>query len=160
MAIRTPSSMPFDAKFLLFYNNIMSKHLTINGQAYASVEEMPSAARKQYEEAMQMLASKTSEAVRDATDLNLTTVNSRPDGHTSKTYTAVTSTRFKVNGKEYDHWEDIPLIARAAMEGAGMGPHRSAQADVQKTQDSTPPGVTMRPGTLIVLLVIAAVAGH
>jgi hypothetical protein len=150
-----------------FYNKIMSKHITINGQTYASVEEMPPGVRKQYEEAMRLLAS---EATGDAGDVNLTTTGNSSGGHTSKTYRTVTSTRFKVNGKEYDRWEDIPLAVRTAMEVAGMGPHHQAQGVVPKRQDdrvaaelakydSKSGGVTMSVGALIVLLTIAVAGG-
>lgn len=102
----------------------VSCHITINGQAYASVNDMPPAVRRQYESAMQMLHENGGRPANIGTDsdVNITTrVGAGPMHHTRITTVKSTARRIVVNGIEYTRWQDVPSGARAAFQDAGVG---------------------------------------
>jgi hypothetical protein len=174
---------PFPPPSLLTYNDqTMSEHITIDGQTYASVDQMPPQVRRKYEAAMQMLA-KNANAAATAGDPETNvdvTVQSGGDqpGAAFKTVTKMTTRRIVINGKEYHRLEDIPPAARATLHAAGINaagdsglmigaaPTRRAightsdrstiGADLPTASSTT---VTLGLGTLIVLLLMAVAAG-
>jgi hypothetical protein len=155
----------------------MVKHITINGQTYASVEDMPPEIRQQYEAAMQILATNAPAGIGKVStgDVSISSEGSDPAHHIFKTVTKVTSSRFVVNGKEYSHWDDVPPEARAALETAGVGArplatgtHHSLPANLSQIQSgcliepaslNSSSSVTVGLGTLAVLLLAAILAG-
>jgi hypothetical protein len=153
----------------------MANHITINGQTYFSVEQMPADVRQQYEAAMRLLpqnAGEFADAVAGG-DVNISTTGSDPAGHrTFKTVTKMTSHRILVNGKEFARWEDVPAEARGAFHSAaGVNPKlplasgakvvtgttRVANAyQLNYTSSST---ISLSLSTLIVLLILVLLLG-
>jgi hypothetical protein len=150
----------------------MSNHITINGQTYASVDQMPSEIRRQYEAAMQKFAADVGVPVSAAdSEVTISTQDRDPTHHVSR----VDVRRFMVNGKEYHDLKDVPAEARAAFQEAGLGDPAAApvaanfrQTDISRTpayrplHDAAfdpPSGITMRLPTLAVLLLVAVLAG-
>ncbi|HXE55400.1 MAG TPA: hypothetical protein VN541_20415 [Tepidisphaeraceae bacterium] len=165
----------------------MSNHITINGQTFASVEEMPPDVRRQYESAMQLLA-RNAAAAGDGSDadVNISTDNSDPTHRSFKTVTRMTSSRIIVNGKEYHHLEDVPAQIRAAFRDAALTEARGQQdatlspasalpsprspnptqisrtpagGSLQDTTFDSSSSVTLRRITLLVLLLLTFLAG-
>ena len=160
----------------------MSNHITINGQTYASVEEMPPEIRRQYESAIQMLGRNALRAAGSSdTDVTITSDNGDPALASFKTVTRIKTRRINLNGKDYHRLEDIPADVRAAMGDAAFaeafGLHDGAEqpnagnvdlANINRmsggrslrglTSDSMT-SVTMSRSTLIVLLVVVLLVG-
>lgn len=117
----------------------MANHITVNGHAYSSVDEMPSDVRLQYEAAMQLL-SKNSGVLADHApgNISISTTGNDPAHHTFKVVTQTTASRIVVNGKEYARWENVPPEARAAFQSAGVNPFVPFAAGNERLADATP----------------------
>jgi hypothetical protein len=113
----------------------MSTHITINGQTYNSIQEMPPDIRRQYETAMQLLAKNAPNlAGARPGDVNISTTTD-PGHHAFKTFTTMTSSRIVINGQEYSRWEDVPLTARALFKTAFASAHMSLPPDSKQFGD-------------------------
>ena len=160
----------------------MSNHITINGQTYASVDEMPPEIRRQYESALQMLGRNALRAAGSSdTDVTVTSDNGDPALASFKTVTRIKTRRITLNGKDYHRLEDIPADVRAAMGDAAIAEAFGLQDDAQQSRAGNAhltnigrrPGgrslqglvsdsmtsVTLSRNTLIVLLVLVLLAG-
>lgn len=153
----------------------MKARITINGQTYSSVEEMPPDVRRQYEFAMGALADEDANGIPDILEgkdvpLNTATAGLLKSGIVSN----VTTSRVTVNGQEYSQWEDVPAAIRDVIEKAGVGLHgkpaleMSAPAAAGATSANVPlhavpaaAGGGMKIGLvwLILLLLVAVLAG-
>ena len=84
--------------------------ISVNGQSYNSLEEMPPDVRKQYEEVMSKLADADHNGIPDI-------LEGKPDP-TVKTVVTTTQQRFMVNGQEFTSLADIPQALRHLIESA------------------------------------------
>jgi len=87
--------------------------ITINGREYNSVEEMPADIRKQYQEAMSMLADKDGSGVPDIFERGDVSMSS--DGQRKVVTSVKTESRFVINGREYDRSDDVPPELQALL---------------------------------------------
>ena len=154
----------------------MSNHITINGQTFASVEEMPPELRREYDLAMQMLARNSGgPGGKQDGDVSISTESSDPAHHSVKTVARMTTQRIIVNGREYHDLSDVPAAARAALHEAGLGaaaprsvapgsgpigtsrtPARGSLQDLTLDSSTT---ITIRPSTLVILILCGLLAG-
>src|SRR5690348_10791800 len=127
----------------------MSSKITVNGQTYESVEQMPPDARRAYEQAMSMLADRNGNGVPDILEGEggNTTINTS-SGKPIVTK-VVTSSRFVVNGHQFDRWEDIPPQMKTMLSNASVQP--GSRAVPGRTLTPEPGGITIRITTSTVL---------
>jgi hypothetical protein len=151
----------------------MAHHITINGQTFSSVDDMPPDIRRQYDAAMQFLSKTAGAAPLDQPGHDISISSRADDGthHTFKTVTKMTTSRFVVNGKEYDRWEDVPLALRAIFKSAGVGPQFPPANDARQFADpkqiadkyqlnyNASSNLSFSLTTLIILLVITLLVG-
>lgn len=150
----------------------MANHITINGQTYASVDQMPPDVRRQYEAAMQLLSNNAAAfADPSAGDVSISTTGSDPANYSSKTVTKMSSRRILFNGQEYARWEDVPPEGRAAFQSAGVNGRTSFAAGGRRVADarqitgrrqpnSTPSsGTSLSLITLTILLLLVLLLG-
>lgn len=105
----------------------MANHITVNGQTYTSVDEMPFDVRRQYEAAMQLLSRNTGAPGSGAKrNINISATGSDPSHRVLKVVTQTKASRIVVDGKEYG-WEDVPPELRAALQSAGVAPLKPAR---------------------------------
>lgn len=104
-----------------------SNRIVIDGKIYNSVDEMPADVRAKYEQAMRSLRDSNQNGVPDNMDnVNVANIfkdqngNGIPDifENPSSTHVTTNTTKFVVNGREYDNLEDLPADARAKYEKA------------------------------------------
>jgi hypothetical protein len=151
----------------------VASQITINGQTYSSVEQMPADVRRQYDAAMQLL-SKKPDLLSDASpgDVSISTTGGGDLAHpTFKTVTQMTTSRIVINGKEYARWDDVPAEARAAFQSAGVQPElhrapgarrvadRAAIANAHQLNYSSSSRISLSLTTLIILLIIILLLG-
>jgi hypothetical protein len=96
----------------------MSTKITVNGQTYSSIEEMPPDVRAKYDRAMAAMADRDNNGIPDVLE------HPAPLGQRNIGVVR-TNTRIVVNGKEYENLEDVPLamrnlIGNALHERSGM----------------------------------------
>jgi hypothetical protein len=144
--------------------------ITINGQTYSHIEQMPPEVRRQYEAAMGMLADKDRNGIPDI--LEGKDAPPPPDGGNPATRNFVAkfeTTRIRVNGQEYSRWEDVPQAVRDSIEKA-----RAASGPMEIFQTAAPTArraaIPTRPAPaddglriglpwLVLLLLVAVLAG-
>ena len=149
---------------------VVRTRITINGQSFGSVEEMPAEVRRQYESAMGLLADKDGNGIPDVLEgKEVVAITESGDSMKSNIVTNVTTTRLVVNGQEYARWEDVPAAIREAIEnarGGGPGsvalqPSATPSAPVNRSPRPIPDdgGIKIGLGWVILLIIAAVVAG-
>jgi hypothetical protein len=97
--------------------------ITVNGQTYSSVEEMPPEVRRQYQFAMGLLADKDGNGIPDVLEGKDLPVGAESGDAINTNFVArLATTTIKVNGQEYSRWEDVPASIRDAIEKARAAP--------------------------------------
>ena len=110
--------------------------ITIDGQTYGSVEEMPPDARRRYQDAMRQFD-------RDGNGVPDVLEGAPADPNVIASVT--TSERIIVNGREYGSWNEVPPELRAVLRpGASKGSLGS---------------IHFTGGAMVVLLIAAALIG-
>jgi len=148
----------------------VANHITINGQTYSSVGDMPPDVRRQYEAAMQLVAKNGAAASAAAGDVSINTTGGDPMAPLSKTLTEISARRIVVNGKEYDRWEDVPQEARAAFQAVGVNPQmpfaRAARRAANASQianayqlNSSSFRISISPATLVIVVIFILLIG-
>jgi hypothetical protein len=95
--------------------------ITVNGQEYSSIDQMPPEVRQEYERAMSFLADHHGDGIPDllehARKANVGAATSTPAiADKSKSFsTVIQSTRYVVNGRQYDRLEDVPAHLQKAI---------------------------------------------
>jgi hypothetical protein len=96
----------------------MQTRITVNGVEYRSVDEMPADVRRQYEQAMSMLADRDRNGVPDILEGR----SQLPAGARPKTTEVVTSVsnvfEIDIDGKRYTRLEDVPRELRDVIDRA------------------------------------------
>jgi hypothetical protein len=109
----------------------VNTRITVNGQTYSSVEQMPPDVRRQYEMAMGFLADKDGNGIPDILEGKDVPVTNQAGHVTDSVVTKVATSRIIVNGKEYANLEDVPATIRAAIEKARASPEARAALETQ-----------------------------
>ena len=140
----------------------MHTHITINGQTYPSIDQMPPDVRQQYESAMKLISENTHILAHAAPgNVTISTTGSDPAHHTVRTFTTMSTNRIVVNGKEYSSLEDVPLMARAALKSAGLGSQMPRASGAPQIPDgyqlnyNASPMISFSRATLAMLLIFA-----
>jgi hypothetical protein len=141
--------------------------ITVNGQTYSSIEEMPPEVRRQYEFAMGLLADKDGNGIPDVLEGRDVPVQADSGNLINSSFvTKVMASTIKVNGQEYSRWEDVPSTIRDAIEKARAAPQGKAglETRVPTPQRASIPGrpVPASEGLRIglpwlILLILAAI---
>lgn len=132
----------------------METRITVNGVEYRSVDEMPPDVRQQYDRAMKILADRDGNGVPDIRQGKAPSGQASDAGDVKNVVTTVTRTsRYFINGREYQRLEDIPADLRAMLGRAGAKPR--IDPDTSARSDSA---ITLRLSwsTLFALLAAAA----
>jgi hypothetical protein len=82
----------------------VSKKITINGQQYNSIDEMPPEVRALYEQSMSILADRNGNGIPDIMEGGNVKITG---GENFKMISAV-SRKITVNGESYENFEDLP----------------------------------------------------
>jgi len=156
----------------------MHTRITVNGKDYASVEEMPADARRQYERAMSMLADRDGNGVPDLLEGGASVLSqSFADDGRAFVSTEVTRSKIVVNGQEYARLEEVPPEVREMIRaatgsvevrsasrrdfapGVGSAPvTRTVRRFGQPRDDDRGGGITIRlTWSTLVLFLIAAI---
>ena len=102
-----------------------SKRIVVDGKTYNSVDEMPSDVRAKYEQALRSFKDTDQDGFPDImNNMKAANILKDQDGNgvpdifenSSSTFVTTNSTKFVVNGREYDNVEDLPADARAKYE--------------------------------------------
>jgi hypothetical protein len=159
-------SVPVDTlEFAVKEVHPMARHITINGQTYFSIDDMPADVRRQYEAAMQLISKNRGAPADDsAGDISISTGgDGSPLGFQS--VTNVTSRRIVINGREFARWEDVPAEVQAAFQSAGANPQMPFAPRAMPVADAAAapmsPRRIMQLGAkwLVVIVLWAAIAG-
>jgi hypothetical protein len=148
----------------------MTTRITVNGQTYSGVEQMPPDVRREYELAMGMLADKDGNGVPDVLEgkeLPATAENgSRLKPHIVAKFT---TSRLLVNGKKYQSWEQVPDAIRNALPQVRAAPGARSEIDTRIISTSganfpdrqlgSDEGIRISLPWLILLLLAAVVGG-
>jgi hypothetical protein len=155
----------------------MSTHITINGQTYNSIQDLPPDIRRQYEAAMQLLSKNSGLPIDPKAGDVLISTTADPGHHAFKTFSTMTTSRIVINGKEYSRWEDVPFASRALFKTAFASAHMplppdpNSLAGPNQTMDpkqianqyqlnyNSSSGITFSLTTLIFLLIITLLIG-
>ena len=127
----------------------METRIVINGREYRSVDEMPVDVRRQYERAMATLADRDGNGVPDVFEGKARPPQS-PDGRVT---ILQRSSRYVVNGREYDRLEDVPAEVRAVLQTK----HSSAALPPTRTPTDGG-GITIHLSWSTLLALLAAAA--
>ena len=143
--------------------------ISVNGQTYSSVEQMPPDVRRQYETAMNLLADKDGNGIPDILEGKALPSTSQTGGTITPILTNTTVSRVVVNGKEYSSWDEIPADLRQAFEKARASGNATTNTNVLVTQQSsltsqpfsitTAGGIRLSLPALFILLLAAVVCG-
>ena len=142
------------------------KTITINGQTYNSVEDMPPKVREQYDRAMAMLPDENHNGVPDILEQPAAGKEGAVVSHITQ------SSKFIINGQEYNSLEDVPpqfrqmiaattsTMSATSSDAESHPPAFRALATLQ-TENGKPGGITIRLtwpmiAALIVTLLLAA----
>jgi hypothetical protein len=134
--------------------------ITIDGQTYNSLNEVPAEIRKKYEQALNLLADRNNNGIPDV-------LEGKADA--GKAVVVESIRRFVVNGRQYDRFEDLPPDVRQAMAQASGGPSGTSTAGAHLIRQTRPSNAGMEPDgitihlswstVLAAVLAIAAAAG-
>ena len=123
----------------------LKMRITVNGQTYTSVNEMPPDARRQYEQTMSSLSDRDANGVGDIFEGRFDT----PEGAMN---IMATTHRYVVNGTEYSKWDELPPHIQKLLTQAGKAP-KPAPATVpspdalherMRRLDERPTGITLQ----------------
>ena len=141
--------------------------ITFNGREYESVEVMPPAVREEYQRIVAMLGDRNQNGVPD-----LVEGAGGDDASGEKPIFKVTTKRlYKINGREYTSWDEIPASDQERLGALGVGPNAKAASrdavsggmkldlSIKTRGAQSSHGVTLRLTWPVVFLLLALIAG-
>ncbi len=111
-----------------------STRIVVNGQEYASVEEMPADVRAVYERALRLAADANAGGA--STGMTASGAGTAPEQVTVSTVR--TTTRYIVNGREYGSLDELPPEVRTAVRHAAGGTPALPGARAESTPGENP----------------------
>jgi hypothetical protein len=148
----------------------MDTRITVNGQEYRSIEEMPPDVRRQYERVMSMMADRDRNGVPDIMEGKADVKDMlKDDAGKQKDFVTTVShqSSYVINGREYNRLEDVPpeirrmLTGKGSMFADGSSTNPRATFSISKALRTEGGGFTFRVtwSTLFALLAALAVVG-